>query len=144
MTWTAPPPAWTQTDPNDIRTVNMSVRIGSTQVPLRWNYTLSPGSLLSQTTFFIDDGTIDDIGSIFHALDTTEVNDRNDYRTRFAFSTNEVATLIMNKVTEREEAVYQCRLLVVGNTWAYNIRVIVTGKLWVKTVQKNEATFACG
>ena len=103
-------------------------------MPLRWNYTLSPGSVLSQTTFSIDDGTSDNIGSIFHSLDATSVNDRNDYRTRFAISASEVATLIINKVTEREEAIYQCRVSVVGNTWAYNIRVIVTGKLLVRTV----------
>ena len=129
MTWTAPPPAWTQKDPNDIRTVNMSVINESTQVPLRWDYTLSPGSVLATTTFSIDDSTSDDIGSIFHTLNTTSVNDRNGYRTRFAISTSEVATLIINKVIEREEVVYQCKLSVVGNTWAYNIRVIVTGKL---------------
>ncbi|KAL9964684.1 hypothetical protein ACROYT_G028359 [Oculina patagonica] len=37
VTWIAPPPAWTPTDPSDIRMVNMTLRIGSTQVPLRWS-----------------------------------------------------------------------------------------------------------
>ena len=108
----------------------MSVVKGSTQVALRWNYTLSAGSNLLVTTFnIIDDGNIDDIGVIF--LDNiAAVNDKNDYRTRFDISKSEVATLIIKEVHEREEAVYQCRLTVVGNTWAYEIRVIVLGKIY--------------
>ncbi|XP_020602478.1 hemicentin-2-like [Orbicella faveolata] len=125
ITWTAPPSPWTQTDPNDIRRVDMSVVKGSTQVALRWNYTLSAGSNLLLTTFYIiDDGNSDDIGAL-SPNNIASVNDKNDYRTRFDISTSEVATLIINKVTEREEAVYQCRLTVVGNVWAYEIRVIV-------------------
>ena len=130
VTWTAPPPAWTQTDPNDIRRVDMSVEKGSTQVALRWNYTLSTGSNLLLTTFsIIDDGNRDDIGAL-SPNNIASVNDRNDYRTRFDISTSEVATLIINKVTEREEAVYQCQLTVVGNVWAYGIRVIVLGEIY--------------
>jgi len=107
----------------------MSVVKGSTQVALRWNYTLSPGSNLLTTTFSIaDDGNSDDIGNIFHSSNIVSVNNRNDYRTRFDISTSEVATLIIKKVTEREEAVYQCQLTVVGNSWAYEIRVIFLGK----------------
>jgi len=129
-TWTSPPPAWSQTDPNDIRRVDMSVEKGSTQVALRWNYTLSPGSKLLVTTFYIiDDGNSDDIG-VKSPDNIASVNDRNDYQTRFDISTSEVATLIMKKVTEREEAVYQCKLTVVGNSWTYEIRVIVVGKIY--------------
>jgi len=109
----------------------MSVENGSTQVALRWNYTLSAGSNLQTTTFSIaDDGNSDNIGNIFHSSNIVSVNDRIDYRTRFDISTSEVATLIINKVTEREEAVYQCKLAVVGNSWAYEIRVIVLGKIY--------------
>jgi len=108
----------------------MSVVKGSTQVALRWNYTLSPGSNLLVTTFSItDDGNSDDIGLI-SPNNIAAVNDKNDYRTRFDISTSEVATLIIKKVTEREDAVYQCKLTVVGNTWAYEIRVIVLGKIY--------------
>ena len=130
VTWTAPPPAWTPTNPNDVRTVDMSVRNGSTQVHLRWTYILSPGSNLLSTTFSIDDGAKDDIG--LHSSGITVVNDRNDYRTRFNISRSEVATLIIFKVTEREEAVYQCQLQTVSAVWSYKIRVIVTGELWVR------------
>jgi len=117
-------------DPNDIRRVDMSVLKGSTQVALRWNYTLSPGSNLLLTTFsIIDGGNSDNIGAL-SPNNIASVNDKNDYRTRFDISTSEVATLMINKVTEREEAVYQCRLAVVGNVWAYEIRVIVLGKIY--------------
>jgi len=103
----------------------MSAVKGSTQVALRWNYTLSPGSNLLLTTFYIiDDGNSDAIGTL-SPNNIAAVNDINDYRTRFDISISEVATLIIKKVTEREEAVYQCKLTVVGNTWTYEIRVIV-------------------
>ncbi|KAL9964689.1 hypothetical protein ACROYT_G028364 [Oculina patagonica] len=124
VTWTSPPPSWIQTDPNDIndiRTVNMTVRKGSTQVPLRWNYTLSPGSVLASATFSIEDGTSKNIGTIFHDLDTITVFD-----TRFAVSSKEVATLIINRVTEKENAVYQCALTTTTGLWRYRIRVMVT------------------
>ena len=123
VTWTAPPPAWTQTDPNDIRTVNMSVVKGSTQVPLRWSYTLLSGSLIL-TTFSIrlNDGSFDSIGT------TSGVFNKNDYQTRFDISGSEVATLMIKNVTEREQAAYQCKLTTDSNTWSYRIRVIVTGE----------------
>jgi len=107
----------------------MSVKNGSTQVALRWRYTLSAGSNLQTTAFSIaDDGNSGDIGTIFHATNIVSVNNRNDYQTRFNISRSEVATLIINEVTEREEAVYQCKLAVVGNVWTYEIRVIVLGE----------------
>ena len=123
MTWTAPPPAWTQTDPNVIRTVDKPVVNGSTQVPLRWSYTLLSGSLIS-TTFSItlNDGKFNDIGTVSGGK--TVIFDRNDYRTRFDISSSEVATLIINK----EETVYQCKLTTESNTWSHKIRVMVTGE----------------
>ena len=123
VTWTKPSPGFTQTDPNDIRTVNMSVVKGSTQVPLRWSYTLSSGSV-TVTTFSLrlNDGRFDSIGT------ASGVFNKNDYRTRFDIVGSEVATLIINKVTEREETVYQCKLTTDSNEWNYRIRVIVTGE----------------
>ena len=127
VTWTAPPPQWTQTDPTDIRTVDLQVLNGSTQVALRWSYTLSSGSVFI-TTFAIrlNDGSFNDIGTILGG--NTLIFDRNNYTTRFNISRSEVATLIINEVTEREEAVYQCKLTTGSNTWSYRIRVIVTGE----------------
>jgi len=127
VTWTSPPPAWTQTDSNVFRTVDKPVITGSTQVPLRWSYTLSSGLLLS-TTFSVtlNDGNFDDIGTISGG--NAVIFDRNVYRTRFNINGSKVATLIINKVTEREEEVYQCKLTTDSNTWSYRIRVIVTGE----------------
>ena len=68
---------------------------------------------------------------IFHDSggDTYLTRDINDYQTRFNISRSEVATLIINKVTEREEAVYQCQVKTkAADTWKYNIRVTVTGE----------------
>ena len=101
----------------------MSVVKGRTLVALRWNYTLLSGSLIL-TTFSLrsNDGSFYDIGT------TSDIFNKNDYRARFDISGNEVATLIIKNVTEREEAVYQCKLTTDSNTWSYRIRVIVTGE----------------
>ena len=99
---------------------------------LRWRYTLSPGSNLQSTGFSIDDGGFVLIGKIFHASGITVIFDTKDYRTRFGISINEVATLIINRVTEREEAVYECGLETVMTKWRYRIHVIVTGENYKK------------
>ena len=102
VTWTAPPPAWNQTDPNDIRTVDILVFNRSTQVQLKWNYILSAGSSLQLTTFsIIDGGSSNDIGFQLHGSDTATIY--NNYRARFNINTSEVATLIIKRATEREE-----------------------------------------
>ena len=136
VTWTAPPPAWTQTDSADFETVVIPVLNGSTQVPLRWRYTLSPVSNLQSTGFSIDDGGFALIGKIFHGSDTITVFDTKDYRTRFNISRSEVATLIINRVTEREEAVYECELVTTTSNWRYRIRVIVTGEHHAEKINK--------
>ena len=108
----------------------MSVVNGSTQEALKWSYTLPTGSDPRTTMFRIIKGANNLVGSIFHDStgDSYHISDGNDYQTRFNISRSEVATLIINKVTEREEAVYQCELETkTGNIWRYNIRVLVTG-----------------
>ena len=72
----------------------------------------------------LNDGSFDDIAIIFGG----NIAVRNYYRTRFNISNSEVATLIINKVTEREEGVYQCELTTALNPWRHRIRVIVIGK----------------
>ena len=96
-------------------------------MPLRWSFTLSSGLLLS-TTFSIrlDDGSFNSIGTIVGGNNV--IFDRNDYRTRFNISRSEQATLVLNKVTKKEERVYECKLTTDSNTWSYRIRVIVTGE----------------
>ena len=128
ITWTAPPPQWTTTNQNEIRTVNMSVVNGSTQEALRWDYTLPAGSDLRRTDFHINKDTSNLIGSISHDTSDYQIRGINDYQTRFNISRSEVATLIINEVTVNEEAVYQCELVTrTLDTWKYNIQVIVTG-----------------
>jgi len=141
VTWTAPPPAWTQTNPADFKTVVMPVLNGSTQVPLRWSYTLTPGSNLQSTTFFIEDGGFVSIGKIYNPSGITTVFDTKDHRTRFDISRSEVATLIINRVTEREEVLYECELETVNNGWRYRIRVIVIGENCNVQYYKEEFTF---
>jgi len=96
-------------------------------VPLKWSYSLSSGSLIS-TTFSIrlTDGSFSSIGTIVSG--NTVIFDRNGYKTRFDISRSEQATLIIKKVTETEETVYQCQLTTDFNQWSYRIRVIVTGE----------------
>ncbi|XP_020602496.1 limbic system-associated membrane protein-like isoform X2 [Orbicella faveolata] len=137
VTWTAPPPQWTQTDPNDIRTVDKPVLNGSIQVSLRWSYTLLAGSLLSSTfSIQLNDGSFDDIGTITGG--NNQVFNKNDYPTRFDISRSEQATLIINKVTEREEAVYQYKLTTDLNQWSYRIRVIVTVPVKLINVSRDQ------
>jgi len=122
VTWTSPSPAWTPKDHNDIRTFVMPVLNGSTQVALRWRYTLSAGSVLLITfSLRLNDGSFDDIGTTF-----TGVFNTKDYRARFNISRSELATLIINKVTEREETVYQCKVTTDSGPSSYRIQVIVT------------------
>ena len=96
-------------------------------MPLRWSYALLAGSLIT-TTFSIrlNDGSFDDIGTTSGG--NPFVFNKNDYRRRFGISGSEQATLIINKVTETEEADYQCKLTTDLNPWSYRIRVIVTGE----------------
>ena len=94
---------------------------------LRWSYTLPDGIGLRTTSFregASPGASLSDVGSIFHDVGTYRLLDA-----RFNISRSEVATLIINEVTEREEAVYQCELETdVFDRWKYNIRVIVTGE----------------
>ena len=88
----------------------MSVLNGSTQVALRWSYTLPDGIGL-RTTIFRKGASLSDVGSIFHDVGTYQLPDA-----RFNISRSEVATLIINEVTEREEAVYQCEQMEIQHT----------------------------
>lgn len=130
--WTAPPPAWIQTNAGtslaDIQTAVYQVRSGSTNVILRWNYTLLPGQSLRLTTFSIGDGiSQDDIGLIFSPGPTETPSDK--YKDLYSiYSTRLFSNLTINKVTVEENATFQCKQQVGSNIWAYNIRVEVTGK----------------
>ena len=129
--WTAPPPAWNQTNAGislaDIQTAVYQVRIRRANVPLRWNYTLLPGQSRVLTTFSIGDGSIQD--SIGLVIGGPAGTPNNKYKDLYSiYSTSQFSILTINKVTEQENATFQCQLQVDGNVWAYNIRVAVTSK----------------
>ena len=136
FTWTSPPPAWNQTVPgtDGARTVVIQVRNGTTDYPLRWNYTLSPGQTITITNFAVGDGSSQpvDIGLVVNpggAGESAVINNLNDFQTRFRLqSDKKSSTLTIIKVNERENATFQCRVQVGANQWAYNVRIEVTGE----------------
>ena len=98
-------------------------------MPLRWNYNLTDGSDLKTTTFSIDDGTgLTDVGVKYHPDNSQVIYDTKDYKTRFNISESDVATLIINKATDKERAIFQCKLSTLSTTWAYRVRVNFTGR----------------
>ena len=103
---------------------------GSVNYQLRWNYTLLDGQSILTVDLAIFDGTgqLDKIAVVVGGSAT--IFDRNDYRTRFSVeSTSEFSTLIISKVTEKENATFQCSIsLTEGTSWAYNARIFITGK----------------
>lgn len=95
---------------------------------MRWKYILQPSQTITFAFFDIGDGSSqpDNIGYVLNEFPT--INNRHDYQRRFRIeSTRESSTLIIGKVTQREEAIYQCRLQIDSTTWAYNVRIDVTG-----------------
>ena len=134
LIWTLPSPAWIQetfTDTTILRTVEMQVLSGS-RVPLKWNYIKPTSWTPYQTQFSVND---DLIGILHHSSGQIEIFRRHDYRTRFNISESEVATLILNRVSLRENAIFRCRVLMLmrddysfKRVMASKIRVKVTGK----------------
>lgn len=129
--WTEPPPAWIS-ETNEVRTVDVQMLKGSTQVPLKWNYVLSPGLVLKATKFSVVRYLtfLEEIGGLQYREDgSSHVFINEGYQTHYNISTSEVATLILNNVTEREETTFQCKLYTVPRgEWVYKIRVKLTGK----------------
>ena len=64
FTWTAPPPAWTPVDVNDVRTIKFPVLNGSTNVALKWNYTLGTGELVASKSWQMDEIQIALVGLV--------------------------------------------------------------------------------
>jgi len=132
--WTAPVPAWNQTSqgsyPDDIQTAVIRVLNGSTNVPVRWNYTLLDGQSIFVTQFYLYDGINPQSQLGLLSQGKPLVYDEKSYRTRFSIdSKSEFSTLTINTVTERENATFQCRIFLFGDTsWVYNIQIVVTGK----------------
>ncbi|XP_022802711.1 hemicentin-2-like [Stylophora pistillata] len=117
FTWTAPPPAWTPTDGNDIRTVNFPALNGSTNVALRWNYVLGGGEGLFLTTWIFNGNQI----ALLTTLPSAIISDD-----RFAVNTREVATLIIKNVSDITDGTIQCVAHTSVSVWKYNIQVEIT------------------
>ena len=116
--WTAPPPAWIPSTPTDIRNINFQVLNGSTNVALRWNYTLD-GEVLWGTAWNMD-------GVQIASLTTGSIATIND--NRFDINASEVATLIIKDVGDIKDATFQCVVQTNVNAWKDNIKVEITGK----------------
>ena len=132
FTWTAPPPAWTPADETDVRTVKSSVLNGSTNVALRWNYTLGTSELLFTTTWELDGIRIAAIAGV------TVINDD-----RFDLNKSEVATLIIKDVSEMEDATIQCVVQTSLGQWKYNIRLEIIGERQIKLILFDRVCIAC-
>ena len=127
--WTAPPPAWNQTVPGsdeaNIKTALIQVLNGSTNVVVKWSYNILDKQSIALTIFSIDKNTF---GAA--AGGESDIYEHvNDYGSRFNIkSTSEFSSLTISTVTERENAIFRCKLKLTDNTkWAYNIRIEVTG-----------------
>lgn len=126
--WTAPPPAWNQTvaGSNNVRTAVMRVLQGTTNYQVTWKYNLLGGQTIRFKLFSIRHGSSipDDIGDVVGASST--LYNRHNYSTRFRLnSTSKFSTLTINRITQKENATFQCRMQEGGNTWAYNVRIEV-------------------
>ena len=90
---------------------------GSTNVALRWNYTLVTNELLFSTAWQLDGTQIAAVAAI------TIINDN-----RFDLNKKEVATLIIKNASELEDATIQCVVQTNVGNWKYNIRLEITGE----------------
>ena len=90
---------------------------GSTNVALRWNYTLGTGELVASKTWQMDGIQIALVGLV------ATINDD-----RFAVDSEEVATLIIKDVSKIEDATIRHTVQTTINIWKYEIRVEITGE----------------
>ena len=92
---------------------------GSTNVALRWNYTLGSGESLALTSWAMDET---DIGLL------TTVPSSTVYDNRFVISTSEVATVIIKNVADIDDATFECKVQTTMSPWKYRISVEITGE----------------
>ena len=97
---------------------------GSTNVALRWNYTLGTGEVAVTKTWALDGTQIAIVGGI------TLINDD-----RFDVNKSEVATLMIKNVSELEDATIQCLVQTNLGIWKYNIRLEITGERQNKLIK---------
>ena len=92
---------------------------GSTNVTLRWDYTLGSGEILILTMWKID---AIDIGFLTTAPSAIV------YDHRFIISTSEVATLIIKNVSDISDATFECKVQTSVDAWKYRIHVEINGE----------------
>ena len=90
-------------------------------MPLRWKFTLS-GETFQQVSWRKD--TID----IGRKSDSGVITLDQAFQGHFTISASDQATLIINKVTEADDAVFVCSVQTNKKTWADNIQVKVGGE----------------
>ena len=116
---------------NNVQTAVMRVLQGTTNYQVTWKYNLLGGQTIRFQLFSIrhGSGVPDDIGDVV-GVPSTLYNRRN-YSTAFRLnSTSRFSTLTINKITQKENATFQCRMQEGGNTWAYNVRIEVIGMIF--------------
>ena len=105
---------------------------GSTNVALRWNYTLETNEVLFSVIWVLD-GT-----QIAAAAPVTVIKDD-----RFDLNKSELATLIIKNVSEVEDVTIQCQVQTIEGIWKYNIRLEIIGKMQIKLILLNRVCIAC-
>lgn len=104
--WNAPAPAWNQTvpgfDERNIKTAVMQVLNGSTNVLVKWSYTLLDKQRIGLVRFRIDEKRI---GDASNGVSNVEDNFSNRFNIE---STSEFSSLTINTVTESENTTFQC------------------------------------
>ena len=125
---------------NNVRTAVMRVLQGTTNYQVTWKYNLLGGQTIRLKLFSIryGSGVPDDIGDVVTGK-TPVLYNRHDYMARFRLnSTSKFSTLTINRITQKENATFQCRMQDGGNTWAYNVRIEVIGMVfWYWYLNKN-------
>ena len=128
VSWYEPPPVGAVTDPAEDLTHNIQLRKGSSNEPLRWNFSLIELTLVTITLKFngATAATIVPAAGLF-AVDAA-------FTSKFRLSgiPNNV-TLNILTVTAAAEGIFRCELVVSptgggSKTWKRNIKVTVVGK----------------
>ena len=124
---------------NNVQTAVMRVLQGTRNYQVTWKYNLLGGQTIRFKLFSTryGSGVRDYIGDVTGR--TPVLYNRHDYMARFRLnSTSKFSTLTINRITQKENATFQCRMQDGGNTWAYNVRIEVIGMVfWYWYLNKN-------
>ncbi|KAL9964690.1 hypothetical protein ACROYT_G028365 [Oculina patagonica] len=127
ITWTLPSPQLgpLQTADGSIRTTIQRVINGSSEVHLTWNFTLS-GENLSEVAWEIDNIRIGRKSS-----SGVSISPISNFREHFDISRSDPATLIIFKVTEADEALFECQVNTDVRLWKdiIQVKIVVPAKL---------------